>query len=95
VLPPVQKSHPPLLLASNSNDTFAYVARVGTGVVCTTLSQPLPRLIHRLAEYEAAKPADGVTPPQRTYIMFSCFVAKGHAAAHTIMRENWRGIFAQ
>jgi len=76
VLPqPVQRPHPPLLLASNSNDTFPYTARLGLGAVCTTLSQPMPRLIERLAEYAAAKPADGSTLPQRVYVMVSFFVA--------------------
>ena len=62
VLPqPVQQPHPPLLLAANSNDTFPYAAHLGLGAVCTTLSQPMPRLIDRLAEYAAAKPAHGMT----------------------------------
>ena len=39
VLPkPVQKPHPPVLIAANSNDTFDYAARLGTGVIGTTLS---------------------------------------------------------
>jgi alkanesulfonate monooxygenase SsuD/methylene tetrahydromethanopterin reductase-like flavin-dependent oxidoreductase (luciferase family) len=91
VLPqPVQQPHPPVLLAANSNDTFAYAARLGLGVVCTTLTQPMPRLIPRLAEYAAAQPAHTVTPPPRVYVMVSCFVAKTRQEAHACMRENWR-----
>ena len=91
VLPqPVQQPHPPLLLASNSNDTFPYAARLGLGAVCTTLSQPMPRLIERLAEYAAAKPAPSSTLPQRVYVMVSFFVAKTRAEAHAVARENWR-----
>jgi alkanesulfonate monooxygenase SsuD/methylene tetrahydromethanopterin reductase-like flavin-dependent oxidoreductase (luciferase family) len=91
VLPqPAQQPHPPLLLAANSNDTFAYAARLGLGVIGTTLSQPMPRLIQRLAEYEAAKSTNGVTPPQRAYVMVSFFVAKTRSEAHTVTRENWR-----
>jgi alkanesulfonate monooxygenase SsuD/methylene tetrahydromethanopterin reductase-like flavin-dependent oxidoreductase (luciferase family) len=91
VLPqPVQQPHPPLLLAANSNDTFAYAARLGLGVIGTTLSQPIPRWSQRLAEYAAAKPADAVTPPQRTHVMVSLFVAKTRAEAHAATRENWR-----
>jgi alkanesulfonate monooxygenase SsuD/methylene tetrahydromethanopterin reductase-like flavin-dependent oxidoreductase (luciferase family) len=56
VLPqPIQQSHPPILFASSSSDAFSYAARMGLGVVCTTISQPMPRLIDRLVEYEAAK----------------------------------------
>lgn len=91
VLPqPLQQPHPPLLLAANSNDTFPYAARLGLGVIGTTLSQPMPRLCHRLAEYAAAKPADAITPPQRAYVMVSFFVAKTRAEAHAITPENWR-----
>ena len=91
VLPqPIQKPHPPLLLAANSNETFPYAARLGLGAVCTILSQPMPRLIDRLAEYEAAKQATGTTLPQRVYVMVSCFVAKTRAEAHAVAKENWR-----
>jgi alkanesulfonate monooxygenase SsuD/methylene tetrahydromethanopterin reductase-like flavin-dependent oxidoreductase (luciferase family) len=91
VLPqPVQQPHPPLLLAANSNDTFPYAARLGLGAVCTTLSQPMPRLIDRLAEYAAARPAQGTPLPQRVYVMVSLFVAKTRAQAHAVARENWR-----
>lgn len=47
------------------NDTFTYAARLGVGVIGTTLSQPMPRMGQRLAEYEAARPTHGVTQPQR------------------------------
>lgn len=91
VLPqPVQHPHPPILLASNSNDTFPYAARMGLGVVCTTISQPMPRLIDRLVEYEAAKPATDITPRPRVYVMVSFFVAKTRAEAHAVTQENWR-----
>jgi alkanesulfonate monooxygenase SsuD/methylene tetrahydromethanopterin reductase-like flavin-dependent oxidoreductase (luciferase family) len=91
VLPrPVQQPHPPLLVASNSNDTFPYAASRGLGVVCTTISQPMPRLIDRLAEFEAAKPAQPPEVPQRVYVMVSFFVGKTRAEAHAITRENWR-----
>jgi len=86
----VQQPHPPLLLAANSNDTFPYTARLGLGAVCTTLSQPMPRLIDRLAEYAAARPAHGTTLPPRVYVMVSFFVAKMRAEAHAVARENWR-----
>jgi alkanesulfonate monooxygenase SsuD/methylene tetrahydromethanopterin reductase-like flavin-dependent oxidoreductase (luciferase family) len=78
------------LLAANSNDTFPYAARLGLDAVCTTLSQPIPRLIDRLAEYAAAKPAQDTTLPQRVYVMVSIFVAQTRAEAHTMAREHWR-----
>src|SRR5687767_10013352 len=62
---PVQSPHSPLFLASNSNDTFAYAARMGLGIIGTILSQPMPRLVQRLAEFEAAKPK--TSPPARPY----------------------------
>ncbi len=63
---------------------------MGLGAVCTTITQPMPRLIDRLAEFEAAKPANGITLPQRVYVMVSFFVARTRAEAHAVTRENWR-----
>ena len=59
---PVQEPTLPIMLAANSDDTFAYAAEMGIGVIGTTLSQPMPRMTDRLAEFEAAKPKTGVTP---------------------------------
>ena len=87
---PVQQPHIPVLMAANSNDTFAYAAAMGAGVVGTTLSQPLPRMTQRLEEFEAAKLATPSAPPQRSYVMVSFFVAKTRQAARTFMQENWR-----
>ena len=87
---PVQQPHPPIFLAANSNDTFTYAARQGVGVIGTTLSQPLPRIGQRLAEYEAAKPEHGVTQPQPAYVMMSFFVANTRQEAHALTHENWR-----
>jgi len=50
----------------------------------------MPRLIDRLAEYAAARPAHGTTLPPRVYVMVSFFVAKMRAEAHAVARENWR-----
>jgi len=50
----------------------------------------MPRLIDRLAEYAAAKPAHGMTLSPRVYVMVSFFVAKTRAEAHAVARENWR-----
>ncbi|MCH7787632.1 MAG: hypothetical protein IIC22_08990, partial [Chloroflexi bacterium] len=74
----------------NSNETFAYTAKMGLGVIGTTLSQPMPRMVDRLAEFEAAKPTNGVTQPQNAYVMVSLFVAETRKEAHEIARENWR-----
>lgn len=87
---PVQEPTLPILLASNSDDTFAYAAKMGVGVIGTTLSQPMPRLTDRLAEFEAAKPKTGVTQPQNAYVMVSFFVAKTREEAHRLTSENWR-----
>lgn len=92
VLPqPVQAPHPPVLIAANSDDTFAYAARLGTGIICTLLSQPvMPRLVQRIAEFEAARLVTPGAPPQRVYVMVSFFVAKTRQKAHAMMRHNWR-----
>ncbi len=87
---PVQQPHPPLLLAGNSDDTFAYTGRMKCGVIGTLLSQPLPRMAQRLAEFEAAKPANGVEQPQQAYVMLSFLVAKTRQEAHALAKENWR-----
>ena len=83
---PVQEPHPPLFMASNSNDTFAYAGRMGLGVIATILSQPMPRLVPRFAEFEAAK----LTSPQPAHVMVSFFVGKTRQKAHAMMQENWR-----
>ncbi|MCH8110168.1 MAG: LLM class flavin-dependent oxidoreductase [Chloroflexi bacterium] len=87
---PMQQPHPPILLAANSDDTFPYTAKMGLGVIATTLGQPMPGLIDRLAEFEAAKPTNGVTQPQNAYVMVSFFVAETREEAHRLTRENWR-----
>ena len=91
VLPkPVQKPHPPVLLAANSNDTFAYAGRLGLGVIGTMFSQPLPRMADRLAEFESAKPSVQPAHPQSAHVMVSFFVARTPREAHGLTRENWR-----
>ena len=91
VLPkPVQRPHPPILLAANSDESFAYAARLGLGVIGTTLSQPMPRMARRLAEFEEAVRSPGTEIPQRAYVMVSLFVAETRADAHEMANQNWR-----
>ena len=91
VLPkPLQKPHPPVLLAANSDDTFAYAGRLGVGVIGTMFSQPLPRMTDRLAEFESAKPSVRPAQPQSAHVMVSFFVARTQKEAHRLTRENWR-----
>ena len=52
---PLQEPYPPLLLAANSDETFSYAASMGLGVIGTTLSQPMPRMIDRLREFEGGE----------------------------------------
>jgi alkanesulfonate monooxygenase SsuD/methylene tetrahydromethanopterin reductase-like flavin-dependent oxidoreductase (luciferase family) len=90
VLPrPVQQPHPPLYLAANSNDTFAYVARMGLSVIGTTLSQPMPRIAQRIAEFEEAKPSSGTTQQQTANVMVSFFVANTRKEAEEYTNRNW------
>ena len=86
---PVQQPHPPLLLAANSDETFPYAARMGLGVIGTTLSQPMPRMIDRLREFAEAKPADGASQPQPFHVNISFFVAESRDEVHRIVRQNW------
>ncbi len=91
VLPrPQQQPRPPLLLAANSDETFPYAAGLGIGVIGTTLSQPMPRMIDRLREFEEAKPAAGSDQPQPFNVNISFFVAETRQKAHDLMRLNWR-----
>ena len=90
VLPrPRQQPHPPILLAANSDETFSYAARLGIGVIGTTLSQPMPRLIDRLREFDEAKPMAN-DQPQPFNVNISFFVAETRQKAHDLMRLNWR-----
>ncbi len=85
---PVQEPHPPLLLAANSDETYSYAAKMGIGVIGTTLSQPMPRMIDRLREFEGAKP-DDVDRPQPSHVCISFFVAETREKAHRLVAENW------
>ncbi len=90
VLPrPQQQPMPPLLLAANSDETFAYAASLGLGVIGTTLSQSMPRMIDRLHEFEEAKSPDGTVQPQPFHVNISFFVAETKEEAHQIVRRNW------
>ena len=87
---PQQQPHPQLLLAANSDETYAYAAKLGIGVIGTTLSQPMPRMVDRLRDFEEAKP-NGVgdqTQPFRVSISF--FVAETREKALRTMSLNWR-----
>jgi len=89
---PVQRPHPPLLLAANSDETFPYAAALGLGVIGTTLSQPMPRMIDRLRDFESAKPgavnADG-GDSQPFHVNISFFVAETREKAREMMARNW------
>ena len=87
---PVQEPHPPLLLAANSDETFPYAARLGLGVIGTTLSQPMPRMIDRLSEFEEAKQNDAGDQPQPFRVSISFFVAETRKKALRTMALNWR-----
>lgn len=86
---PLQEPYPPLLLAANSDETFPYAASMGLGVIGTTLSQPMPRMIDRLREFKDAKPADGATHPQEFHVNISFFVAETRKKAREMMARNW------
>ena len=86
---PQQQPHPPLLLAANSDETFPYAAELGLGVIGTTLSQPMPRMIDRLRDFEAARSRNGGVQEQPFHVNISFFVAETREKAHTMMARNW------
>ena len=87
---PVQQPHPPLLIAANSDETFPYAASMGLGVIGTTLSQPMPRMIDRLRDFENAKNTESSSNPQPFHVNISFFVAETREKAHKLMGRNWR-----
>ena len=87
---PQQQPYPPLLLAANSDETFPYAANLGLGVIGTTLSQPMPRMIDRLREFDEAKPDGGSVHSQPFHVNISFFVAETREKAHSLMARNWR-----
>ena len=87
---PVQQPYPPLLLAANSDETFPYAAGLGLGVIGTTLSQPMPRMIDRIKDFENAKSSEPAAHPQPFHVNISFFVAKTRKKAHELMARNWR-----
>ncbi len=86
---PQQRPHPPLLLAANSDETFPYAAGMGLGVIGTTLSQPMPRMIDRLREFEDAKPPGDGGQPQPFHVNISFFTAETREKARGMMARNW------
>ena len=87
---PVQQPHLPLLLAANSDETFPYAASMGLGVIGTTLSQPMPRMIDRLRDFEKARDTESSDNPQPFHVNISFFVAETREKAHKLMARNWR-----
>ena len=87
---PMQQPHPPLFLAANSDDTFPYAARLEVGVICSTLTQPVSSIVHRLAEYDAAKLEHGATQVQKAHVVVPFFVGNTKEEAHKTAKENWR-----
>ena len=86
---PQQQPYPPLLIAANSDETFTYAAELGVGVIGTTLSQPMPRMIDRHDEFCAARKSDDPTRTQPFHVNISFFVAETKEKAHAMMARNW------
>ncbi|MDA0770391.1 MAG: LLM class flavin-dependent oxidoreductase [Chloroflexi bacterium] len=91
VLPhPVQQPHPPLLLATNSDSTFQYAAKLGVGMIATNMIQPTPMLAKRMDDFQAMKVPNQVGQYQPAHVAISFFVAETKEKARAIARENWR-----
>ena len=56
----------------------------------TTLSQPMPRMIDRLRDFENAKNTESSSHPQPFHVNISFFVAETREKAHKLMGRNWR-----
>ena len=59
-------------------------------MIGTTLSQPMPRMIDRLREFEEAKQNDAGDQPQPFHVCISLFVAETREKALKTMALNWR-----
>ncbi len=87
VLPkPVQKPHPPIFLAANSNDTFQYAAKLGIGVVCTMVTQPVSNISGHLEKFNKSRIDQG----QESHVALPFFVANSKEEALEVTKENWR-----
>ena len=89
---PQQKPHPQLLLAANSDETYAYAARLGIGVIGTTLSQPMPRMVDRLRTSRRPSRMGSATSPavSRLHIVLRRGVPR-EGATHNVPELARRG----
>ena len=76
--------------AANSDETFPYAASMGLGVIGTTLSQPMPRMIDRLRDFEKTKNTESSYNTQPFHVNISFFAAETREKAHKLMERNWR-----
>jgi len=61
---------------------------MGLGIIGTILSQPMPRLVQRLAEFEAAKPETPPVQPQQAASELAR-TASGNGSVHFGIQPAW------
>ena len=90
VLPkPVQNEGPSLLMAANSDGSFAFAAQQNMGVIGTTLSQPLANIEKHSNTFSNIYSNNNSLDPQPFHLAISFFVAETKEKAHQIMSKNW------
>lgn len=87
---PMQKPYPPILMATNSDSTFSYAAKLGVGMIATNMIQPTPKLAERMAEFDVAKVPHRLGQNQPAHVAISFFVAETKEKARLIACKNWR-----
>ena len=87
---PQQRPHPQLLLAANSDETYPYAARLGIGVIGTTLSQPMPRMTDRAQGLRGGQAEWGRRPAPAVSRMHIVLRRGVEEKALKTMALNWR-----
>ena len=87
---PLQRPHPPLRIAANSNDTYRDAARLGLPVFSTVLNQPMPGIVERMKEYRAAQAEHGYPLQEDMHLMLPLFVAETAEEAREVPRESYQ-----
>jgi alkanesulfonate monooxygenase SsuD/methylene tetrahydromethanopterin reductase-like flavin-dependent oxidoreductase (luciferase family) len=90
VLPkPLQEEGPPLLMAANSDGSFAFAAHQNMGVIGTTLSQSLSNIKNHAVTFSKIFANNDYLDPQPFHLAVSFFVADTKEKARQIMSRNW------
>jgi len=91
---PLQRPHPPIRLAANSPDTFAYAGRNAYPIFAGGPVNPFPVLGERLAIYERALADSGRTRPDDWFAgLLLTFAGRDRASVRTMVEPSLRNYF--